>query len=343
MKSYSKKAGLLWGLVFIALCGVCQAVPVEIADQACLECHGAAAVDQEDPLYVDSQTLVNSAHSAIACAGCHTAISALPHEQQLPAVDCADCHDDQATDYRQSVHGLDISENDVTAQSEPTALCTDCHGTHAVLSMAVLHAPEHRDDVPSLCGRCHSEIAATYRQSIHGKAVASGIVDAPVCTDCHGEHAIASPTDPASSVAPGNIPATCASCHEEERLASQYGLPTHRYTTYLASYHGVVNRYGETAVANCASCHGVHDIRPSSDPQSTIHPDRLAETCGHCHPGLGQQLTGIEIHVEATPESSRGMYYVRTFYTYFIGALMLCFIAYMSIEIYGTLRRRRRP
>ena len=27
--------------------------------------------------------------------------------------------------------------------------------------------------------------------------------------------------------------------------------------------------------ANCASCHGVHDIRPSSDPKSMIYKDNL--------------------------------------------------------------------
>jgi len=31
---------------------------------------------------------------------------------------------------------------------------------------------------------------------------------------------------------------------------------------------------------------------------------------------------------------------VRTFYTWFIGALMLCFLIYMSIDIYGSFRRR---
>lgn len=343
MKSHRKTAGLFWGLALAVLCGTGRAVPAEIADQACLECHGAPAVGQEEHPYVDSQALANSAHSTVACAACHSAISALPHEQKLPAVDCAACHDDQAVDYQQSVHGRRTSVGDAEESSAPPARCAACHGTHAVLPMAVLHAPEHRGDVPSLCGRCHPTVAAIYRESIHGKAVAAGIADAPVCTDCHGEHAIASPADPVSSVASRNIPATCAACHEEERLASRYGLPAHRLTTYMDSYHGVVNRYGETAVANCASCHGVHDIRPSSDPQSTIHPDHLGETCGHCHPGLAQKLTGIKIHVEATPESSRGMYYVRIFYTYFIGALMFCFVIYMSIEIYGTLRRRQRP
>jgi hypothetical protein len=39
----------------------------------------------------------------------------------------------------------------------------------------------------------------------------------------------------------------------------------------------------DTKVATCASCHGVHAIRPPSDPRSNVHPLRVAETCGTCH------------------------------------------------------------
>ena len=143
-------------------------------------------------------------------------------------------------------------------------------------------------------------------------------------------------------MAPGNVPKTCATCHDEERIVGKYNLPSGRYATYLDSYHGVVNRFGEAAVANCASCHGVHDIRPSSGPTSRIHEANLARTCGACHPGTERGLSGVKVHVEATPESSKGMYYVRTFYTYFIGVLMVCFVAYMAIDIYGFRRRRQR-
>jgi hypothetical protein len=172
--------------------------------------------------------------------------------------------------------------------------------------------------------------------------VAQGVAEAPVCADCHREHGVAPPADPASSVASRNLARTCASCHDEERIAGKYGMPGRRYATYLDSYHGVVSRFGETAVTNCASCHGFHDIRPSSDPASSIHPANLGRTCGACHPGLEQGLEGARVHVEARPESSRGMYYVRQFYTYFIGGLMLCFVLYIGIEVYGSLRRRNR-
>jgi hypothetical protein len=48
-----------------------------------------------------------------------------------------------------------------------------------------------------------------------------------------------------------------------------------------------------------------------------------------------------KIHVEATRESSIGMYYVRRFYMWFIGGLMALFLCYIVLDIYGGIRRRR--
>jgi hypothetical protein len=207
---------------------------------------------------------------------------------------------------------------------------------------AVARSGAGKARIAGYCAHCHGEVADAYQGSVHGRALAAGTTESPTCTDCHGEHAIAAPSEPTSNVAPRNIPKTCSACHDEERLASRLGLPAGRLATYLDSYHGVVNRYGEAAVANCATCHGVHDIRPSSDTLSSIHPRNLGRTCGACHPGVGDRLVGARVHVAAEPSSSRGMYYVRLFYILLIGGLMFCFVAYMGIEIYGTWRRRRR-
>jgi hypothetical protein len=328
--------------LILVFAGICPAWAAEPTNSDCLECHGEAS-RSDDPKIprLESQTLPGSVHGNLTCIECHAGIASLPHSKPLQRTDCSSCHEKQADAYRLSVHGLRPFTGDIERDAEEAAKCVDCHGTHDTQPVALFRAPSHRLDIPDRCGECHPDIATTYRKSVHGQAAGAGTVDAPICTDCHGEHTITSPSDPTSRVAPRNIPTTCAACHEGESFASKYGLQTRRFSTYLSSYHGVVNRYGKMAVANCASCHGVHDIRPSVDPQSAIHPDNLGNTCGACHPGVEESLAGVRIHVEPTPESSRGMYYVRTFYTYFIGILMICFVAYITIEIYGTLRRRR--
>jgi bacterioferritin-associated ferredoxin len=53
---------------------------------------------------------------------------------------------------------------------------------------------------------------------------------------------------------------------------------------YRTSIHGQrLFGLGDQRVATCTSCHTAHSIRPPSDPESSVHPPRVAETCGACH------------------------------------------------------------
>ena len=67
-------------------------------------------------------------------------------------------------------------------------------------------------------------------------------------------------------------------------------------------------------VANCASCHGEHQVLPSSDPRSAIHPDRLSKTCGKCHPGAGEKFALSPVHVAMATPDDRLLFGVRWVY-----------------------------
>jgi formate dehydrogenase gamma subunit len=74
---------------------------------------------------------------------------------------------------------------------------------------------------------------------------------------------------------------------------------------------------GSGIVANCSSCHGVHNIYRSTDPRSTINRVNLAKTCGQCHPGAGERFAQVKVHV-GVPLSkdigSLGAMWVRRIY-----------------------------
>lgn len=291
----------------------------------CATCHG-----KHDIFAVkDSRSSVARAKISKICIDCHTDEDIVRrHELPEPV---------QIRLYEKSVHGI-VATGDST---QIAAVCIDCHGTHNIEPADDASSEMFKPHIPEVCSKCHADIAAEYAKSVHGTAIANNIFEAPVCTNCHGEHTITAPTEPTSKVAPKNIPTTCSACHEDVTLAEKYGFPARRYTTYLNSYHGVANKYGKTVVANCASCHGVHDILSASDPESRVNPANLTATCGGCHPEVHENiLVGGKIHVEATLESSPGTYYVRKFYTWFISILMVGFVFYMVIETYGHIRRR---
>ena len=99
------------------------------------------------------------------------------------------------------------------------------------------------------------------------------------------------PREPGSLVNPARVSSvTCGRCHGDERLVQKYNLPKDKVPAFEDSFHGLAGRAGSQSVANCASCHGVHNILPSSDPRSTVHPANLAKTCGACHPGRRRAL-----------------------------------------------------
>src|SRR5208282_5986811 len=117
---------------------------------------------------------------------------------------------------------------------------------------------------------------------------------------------------------------------EGVRLSSEFGLPGNRVSTYMDSYHGLAMEGGSVVAANCSSCHGVHNILPSSDPRSTVNRANLDATCGKCHQGVTQKFTLTKVHagnVNANDIGSIAVRWVRWFYlaliVIVIGAMFL--------------------
>ncbi len=300
----------------------------------CAQCHAdeQAAYDRS----FHAKAAAGGMHAA-TCVDCHGS----PHEL-LPASDpksrvhhtnipatCGSCHGQKfvmedggqsaqmVASYQQSVHG-----HAVAAGSEKAAVCTDCHGTHEILDAKDSKSPIFKFNVPLTCGKCHDSISKDYQGSIHGQAISQGNWQAPVCTDCHGIHSIKSHLDPNSPVNAQNVAqATCARCHESVRLSQEFGIEGRRASTYLASYHGLAARLGSQVVANCASCHGVHNILPSTDPRSTINSANLARTCGQCHPGVNEKFTAAKVHVDAPLSADIGSKAVRWIRRFYLGMI----------------------
>ncbi len=340
----------------------------------CGRCHLERQLPQAPPFkvaifksYADSvhgEAVAQGDPDAPRCADCHGHHDILPAKDPRSLVNrwnipqmCSRCHSDAElvewhhipkgetlVYYERSVHGRllreGVKEGKESAPGKPPAVCTDCHGVHGIRPATDPHAKVARPHLPETCGNCHEQIYKEWRQSIHGQAWAKKVKEAPVCTDCHGEHVIRSPQDPTSLVHPQHIVATCSRCHENERLQRRLGLPTVRLATYRTSFHGIMNRYGVTEVAHCASCHGAHNILPSTDPRSLIHPDNIQQTCGSCHPGIGQGAALGKIHFAGTREESFLYWLVKVLYQLFIAGLIGFFSLYIALDLVSYWRGR---
>ncbi len=273
----------------------------------CLSCHGnahlvLAASDPKSPVY----------HTNIpaTCAQCHAQKFVMQRVGQSTQ---------QVYSYEESVHGRAVANGSTKA-----AVCTDCHGVHEIRRARDEKSSIFKFNVPLTCAKCHNTVEQEFMQSIHGQAIQRGNSQAPVCTDCHGIHSIKSHIDPNSSVAAQNLAkTTCARCHEGVRLSQEFGVEGSRSSTYLASYHGLATRLGSKVAANCASCHGVHNILPSSDPRSTINPANLVHTCGQCHPGVTEKFVMGKVHVDAPLSADIGSIAVRWIRRFYLSMILV--------------------
>lgn len=142
------------------------------------------------------------------------------------------------------------------------------------------------------CLACHGALdpplqvtEAQFSQDIHFQ---KGLT----CAGCHGGDPTKTDMDAMSKAAGfkgkikrSQIPALCGSCHSDGAYMRKYNpsLRTDQLTQYKTSVHGQLFAKGDTKVAVCIDCHGVHGLRPPSDSQSKVYALNVAQTCARCH------------------------------------------------------------
>jgi len=323
----------------------------------CTECHAEEAKDLASSIH--GQAAKNGDPDAPKCVSCHGPIHAVKESSEADATNarknmadtCAKCHSDAGflsrhkipvahpvASYKQSVHARAV------AAGKEAATCSSCHGSHDIYPATDARSKVNHWKVPATCAQCHKEIARQFNESVHGEAVKAGVRDAPVCIDCHGEHLIMDPSNPASPLNAENVSVqTCGRCHGDPRLALRYDLPADRLPSYAGSYHGLALQEGKVTAANCASCHGVHDILPSSDPRSTINAANLRKTCGQCHKGVAEaKFTIGPIHVQTgAGPNNPVVQWIRWTYWVLIPATLGFMLLHNLLDFLAKLIRRR--
>jgi hypothetical protein len=252
------------------------------SNQDCFDCHDDDGVTREkdnSSVTVKPAVFNASVHESVKCVECHTALEKVtdfPHEDKLPKVDCASCHDEEVAKYSEGVHAKARGHGSTVA-----ATCIDCHGTHDIREKTDPKSPTHHLQLAATCAKCHgnaeiikkggipSDVTKAFADSIHGKALSNrGLVVAPTCSDCHGAHDILKPGDPDSRVARSHVPATCGKCHEG--IARQF----------TAGVHGRLLAEGKMKAPACQTCHTAHAIQRTDRASWQL---AVIGECGGCH------------------------------------------------------------
>ena len=348
---YAKTAALL---VAALASGWAPAARGQAPLQTCTICHAkpdlevVTAEGRIKSLYVDEKLLQTSVHAKKSCKDCHHDVVEIPHREHKPAkVQCTHCHyqgnpegapqSDAYLAYSASVHGQEAAKGNPKAPR-----CQDCHGAHDVRHTKDPASHVAKKNVAETCGKCHVKIYGEYVNSIHGVALLQkNVPDAPACTDCHGEHAIYKKDDPASTVYVTRVAETCGKCHASENIVGKYGVDVEQVVTYADSFHGIAERFGAKTVANCASCHGVHDILPPDDPRSSVNLANIPRTCGKCHPGAGKNFARGKIHLNPDKPEAGVVFFVKWAFTLLTAGTMAALILHILLDLRKKMKTRR--
>lgn len=123
------------------------------------------------------------------------------------------------------------------------------------------------------CYHCHPDVVSQFRNNIHYQKNFT-------CADCHGGNDLSNSSVISTNAMSGNfigapsrnsIADFCSKCHPQEAK------------DYKTSIHWAQIAKGHTDAATCTDCHGVHDIRAISDPNSSTSHQNIAATCAKCH------------------------------------------------------------
>ena len=136
---------------------------------------------------------------------------------------CNACHTEQVADFKTHTH------------FQKGLSCDACHGASLKHRNSTGAVPPDRvaapDEVPALCGQCHSAQQEEYSGSKHGAAVLAR-QKAAHCTTCHGVHNLRTarqmqqqcrkchPMLPAAHPAVASA-AQCMSCHAKHTLVAK--------------------------------------------------------------------------------------------------------------------------
>lgn len=255
-----------------------------IAAVSCAACHEDAA--KKHAFHADFSGKVLPEAANLACASCHGTheivklrSSESPFAPKRQVESCGKCHDTALNQFTASAHGKALAGAVADAP-----VCLTCHQKPVTRGYKAASV-QLKLAQAQLCESCHvkkSSVAdqtirgmgfvSSFDQSVHGAALHKGKAEAANCIDCHGAHEMNRSVATGARINKQNQTATCAVCHE--KTAAQYA----------SSVHGVALKKGNLDSPVCTDCHGEHEIKAHTDPNSPVYARNVAQqVCASCH------------------------------------------------------------
>ena len=120
------------------------------------------------------------------------------------------------------------------------------------------------------------------------------------CLECHGDEDLTREEDDSSIyvnayslVQSVHGEEECITCHQDADVEDEHPVKLEKVSCeechedvgeiYENSMHGQARKRDDDLAPHCFTCHGTHNILPSSDPKSNTYVLNIPVTCGKCH------------------------------------------------------------
>jgi len=253
----------------------------------CMKCH--VRIEQTHKRVIKNELWEDKPGAVPSCSDCHP-----PHIVQIAKIEetisnkqCLACHDKANVAKKPTYKGDTIKAVDFSHLGKSVHVNIPCIKCHADVNSRLERPCETAEWVD--CSNCHIEVANEYFQSGHGKSYLAKIEDAPYCTDCHGSHQTLSKNDENSPVFRAAVPHLCGECHQKDGKANLHAdlKVVDAIADYSKSVHGKgLIEKGLIVSAICTDCHTTHREMRESDSLSSIHRNKVAQTCAKCHKSI---------------------------------------------------------
>jgi predicted CXXCH cytochrome family protein len=237
---------------------------------ACKRCH------------TNEQLKTKSIHAAVldddkgskthTCTNCHGSHSIMPVSKKIFKSEeqhCLKCHGQEfRVEFKNGdALSLKVEMPVLQASVHKKLSCSDCHFGFSHAQHPQRNFRSRRDFFiasSETCRRCHFDKYTKSMEGIHYAKLSQGNLEAPVCTDCHGSHAIVHFGSNRTLIAQ-----RCGRCHPQT------------FDVYAKSVHGnaLFDEHNQD-VPVCIDCHTAHNIQ---SPLSLDYRERIPDICSNCH------------------------------------------------------------
>ncbi len=195
----------------------------------------------------------------------------------------------------------------------------------SMLLLFILLGSHSNSSAQTSCINCHLQLDDELKAPTDHLATDSHVKNDISCEGCHGGDAdlqFEEDMEAAMDVNKGyigvpkrsDIPKFCAKCHSDAAYMRGFdpNLAIDQYQQYLTSQHGMKLAAGDTKVAVCTDCHGIHNIQPANMSTSMVFPNNIPGMCGKCHSDA-EFMKGYGIPINQEELYKKGVHGINLF------------------------------